>query len=190
MIKFKKKRIEHGIIYICICLILLTIVFISENIVISCSRSLAELNSYISKVNEIEAKVLRVIDGDTIEVEILDNNSKYNKKEKVRFIGVDTPETKHPKKKVQYFGKEASAYTQRMLENKKVILQFDNTTRDRYGRLLCYVFRKEDNILINYKLIYDGYGYAYTKFPFKYKKEFIKAEKSAQQRKVGLWGEK
>jgi micrococcal nuclease len=82
--------------------------------------------------------VERVVDGDTL---VLQSG------ERVRLIGVDKPETKHPSKPVQYFGKEASAFTRRMVERKRVRLEFDqaNTARghkDRYGRTLAYVFWK------------------------------------------------
>ncbi len=111
--------------------------------------------------------VTRVVDGDTI---IL------NGKERVRLIGVDTPETVHPRRPVQYFGKEASAFTKRMIEGKKVRLEYDQTRKDRYGRTLAYVYL-EDGTHLNAEIVKQGYGHAYTRFPFRYLKEFRLYEK-------------
>ena len=105
----------------------------------------------------------------------------------VRLIGVDTPETKHPTKAVQYFGREASAFTKAALEGKTVLLQKDRTgdTVDRYGRWLRYVLLDGDNF--NARLIRHGYAHAYRRFPFSKRTEFIQLEEQARQRAIGLW---
>jgi len=123
----------------------------------------------------------RVIDGDTIIVEI------DGKQERVRLIGVDTPETVHPSKPVEYFGKEASEFTKRMVEGKKVRLEFDWQKRDKYGRLLAYVYLP-DGTFLNAEIIKQGYGFAYTRFPFKYLEEFRQYEREARENSRGLWG--
>jgi len=120
----------------------------------------------------------RVVDGDTI---ILDGY------ERVRLLGVDTPETKHPKKPVQYFGKEAYEFTKRMVEGKKVRLEYDWQRKDKYGRTLAYVFL-EDGTFLNAEIIKQGYGFAYTRYPFKYLEEFRKYERNARENGRGLWG--
>jgi len=125
--------------------------------------------------------VERVIDGDTIVV------TDGDKIEKVRLIGVDTPETVHPKKPVEYFGKEASAFTKSMCEGKKVRLEYDQTKRDKYNRLLAYVYL-EDGTFLNAEIVKQGYGHAYTRFPFKYLEEFREYEREAREDKRGLWG--
>ena len=122
--------------------------------------------------------VTRVIDGDTI---IIDNN------EKIRLIGVDTPETVHPNKPVEYFGKQASAFTKGICEGKRVYLEYDQTMRDKYGRLLAYVYL-ENGTHINAEIIKQGYGHAYTRFPFKYMEEFRGYERYARESGIGLWG--
>jgi len=119
-----------------------------------------------------------VIDGDTI---VLNNT------EKVRLIGVDTPETKHPQKPVEYFGKEASAFTKKILEGKTVRVEYDQEAKDKYGRTLAYVYL-EDGTFLNAEIIKQGYGHAYTKFPFKYLEEFRQYEREARENKRGLWG--
>lgn len=123
----------------------------------------------------------RVVDGDTIVVEIED------KQEKVRLIGVDTPETVHPSKPVEYFGREASEFTKLMVEGKKVRLEYDWQKRDKYGRLLAYVYL-EYGTFLNAEIIKQGYGFAYTKYPFKYLEEFRQYEREARENKKGLWG--
>ncbi len=107
--------------------------------------------------------------------------------EKVRLIGVDTPETKHPQKPVQWFGKEAYLFTKTMVEMKQVSLEFDWQKRDKYGRLLAYVYLA-DGTFLNAEIIRQGYGFAYTKYPFKYLEEFRMYEKEARESRKGLWG--
>jgi micrococcal nuclease len=124
-------------------------------------------------------KVRRVIDGDTLE---LDNG------EDVRLIGVDTPETKHPKKPVERFGKEATAFNKRMVEGKEVRLEYDQQRKDKYDRTLAYVYL-ENGTLLNAEIIRQGYGFAYTRFPFKYLEEFRRLEREAREARRGLWGE-
>jgi endonuclease YncB( thermonuclease family) len=116
----------------------------------------------ISCSNAQTLKCTRVVDGDTI---ILNNG------ERVRLISVDTPETKHPKKPVEYYGKEASAFTKRMVEGKEVRLEYDWQRKDKYGRTLAYVYLKNGTFL-NAEIVKQGYGHAYTRFPFKYLGQF------------------
>jgi len=106
-------------------------------------------------------------------------------------IGVDTPETKDPRKPVEYFGREASAFTQRIVEGRQVRLAFDNANaandhRDRYGRTLAYVFL-ENGSLLNAEIIRQGYGQAYTAFPFARMEEFRSLEREARENGRGLW---
>jgi len=122
----------------------------------------------------------RVIDGDTI---VLDGT------ENLRLIGVDTPETKDPRKPVQYFGQEAYDFTKNLVEGKKVRLEYDQDRTDKYDRTLAYVFL-EDGTFLNAEIILQGYGFAYTKYPFKYMDEFRKHEREARENKRGLWADR
>ena len=122
-------------------------------------------------------KVKRVIDGDTL---LLING------ERVRLIGVDTPETKHPQKPVQYFGREAYLFTKQMIDGKEARFEFERQKRDRYGRLLAYVYLL-DGTFFNAEIIKQGYGFAYTRFPFKYMEEFRRYQREARENRRGLW---
>ena len=124
-------------------------------------------------------RVTRVVDGDTI---VLDGG------ERVRLIGVDTPETVHPQKPVERFGKEASAFTRRLLEGRRVRLAFDQQRRDRYGRTLAYMYLP-DGRLANEEIIRQGYGHAFTKYPFAQAmmERFRAAEREAREAGRGLW---
>ena len=121
---------------------------------------------------------IRVIDGDTIVIE---------GGERIRLIGVDTPELHHPKKPVQYYAKEAKKFTKSLVEEKDVQLEYDRQRKDKYGRTLAYVYLK-DRTFLNIEIIKQGYGFAYTKFPFKYLIKFKEYEKEAREQKKGLWG--
>ena len=127
-------------------------------------------------------KVIRVVDGDTIVV---------SPNEKVRLLGVDTPETKHPRKAVECFGQDAKEFTRRAVEGKTITLVLDkvNTKRrhkDRYGRTLAYAYLA-DGTMLNAELIRQGYAHAYTRFPFRYLVEFRELERTARSQSIGLW---
>ncbi|HEX8227127.1 MAG TPA: thermonuclease family protein [Candidatus Saccharimonadales bacterium] len=128
--------------------------------------------------------ITRYSDGDTITVDM------HGTPETIRFIGVDTPETHDPRKKVQCYGPAASAFTKNALTaaGSKVRLAADSlsTNRDRYDRLLRYVYLP-DGTNFNLKLIQDGYGFYYPYFKFDKSAEFDEAQKQAQAAGKGLW---
>lgn len=139
----------------------------------------------ISALSKKYFVVTKVIDGDTIMVDI------GGTVETVRLIGVDTPETVDPRKPVQCFGKEASIMMKQLVEGKNVILETDSTqdNKDKYNRLLRYVYL-EDGILVNKKIIEDGFGFEYTyRIPYKFQSEFKGAQKMAEVDKSGLWAD-
>ena len=120
---------------------------------------------------------VRVVDGDTI---VLDGG------ERVRLIGVDTPESVDPRRPVEWFGKEASAFTRRLVEGRRVRLEYDRTRRDVHRRTLAYVYL-EDGTFVNLEIVRRGYGHAYTRFPFRYLEQFRAAERQARAERAGLW---
>lgn len=127
--------------------------------------------------------VVKVIDGDTIDVSI------DGKIERIRLIGVDTPEVVDPRKPVQCFGQEASAKMHKLLDGKKVSLESDQSQgdKDKYSRLLRFVFT-EDNINVAHELILSGFAHEYTyNLPYKYQKEFKEAQQFAEKNELGLW---
>lgn len=128
-------------------------------------------------------RVTTFTDGDTIAVDMNGTT------EKVRMIGVDTPETHDPRKSVQCFGQAASDYTKQLIGNNNVRLEADptNTNRDRYNRLLRYVYLP-DGRLVNAEIIKNGYGFAYTHFPFTKIEEFKGYQQQAESTQLGLWG--
>ena len=119
----------------------------------------------------------RVVDGDTVIVTGLGS---------VRLIGVDTPETVHPTKAVEAFGHQSSAFLRRLVLNQNVRLEYDGERKDRYGRTLAYVYLT-DGTFVNAEIVRQGYGHAYTQFPFKYLEEFRQFEREAREEKRGLW---
>lgn len=126
--------------------------------------------------------VTRFSDGDTITVDM------NGTAETIRMIGVDTPETHDPDTPVQCYGPAASAYTKNLIGDQKVRLEADptNQNRDRYGRLLRYVYLP-DGRLVQAEIIKNGYGFSYTQFPFTKTDEFEALENEAEQAKRGLW---
>ena len=137
----------------------------------------------VRKQDQETRKVLRVVDGDTLLL---------SPAEKVRLIGVNTPETVDRRKPVECFGPEASAYTKKMVEGKTVIVEFDdrNATRlhkdFRGGRTLAYIYL-EDRTFLNRELIRLGYGKATPEYRFRYREEFRQLERQAQESNIGLW---
>jgi micrococcal nuclease len=121
--------------------------------------------------------VTRVVDGDTIVLERIG---------RVRLIGVDTPESVDPRRPVQRFGQQAGDFTRRLVGGKRVRVEYDRARKDRYNRTLAYIYLA-DGTLVNAEIIRQGYGVAYTRFPFKYLAEFRKLERDARGQERGLW---
>jgi len=117
------------------------------------------------------------VDGDTLE---LDGG------ERVRLIGVNTPESVDPRRPVEYFGHQAAAFTRRLAEGKAVRLEYDEDTRDQFDRTLAYVYLP-DGTFLNAEIIRQGYGFAYTRFPHRYQQEFVQLEREAREQGRGLW---
>lgn len=130
-----------------------------------------------------EGIVKRVVDGDTL---VLADGTK------VRLVGVDTPESVHPRKAVERFAREASQFTREHLTGKAVELIVDQNGgatqhRDKYRRLLAYVLRKDDGFDVNAELIKQGLALVYTKFSFERREEFRCLQAMARETKQGLW---
>jgi micrococcal nuclease len=128
------------------------------------------------------AKVTKVIDGDTIEVDLGEGNKK-----RVRYIGIDTPESVDPNQPVMCFSKEATAKNKELVENGIVGLEKDVSETDRYGRLLRYVYMGD--LFINQTLVAEGYAHSSSYPPdIKHQDKFRQAEQQARTANRGLWG--
>ncbi|HWI07126.1 MAG TPA: thermonuclease family protein [Solirubrobacteraceae bacterium] len=127
-------------------------------------------------------RVVKVVDGDTIHVQI------GAAREKVRYIGVDTPETRHPTKGVQCFGKNAAAFNAELVAGERVRLVRDVEERDRYGRLLAYVYRVRDGLFVNAELARLGYAQPLSIPPdVRFADRFAALARAAREQGRGLW---
>lgn len=127
--------------------------------------------------------VTRVVDGDTVHVRL------GGRDETVRYIGMDTPETVKPHTPVQCFGEAASAANHRLVAGARVELRLDAEARDRYGRLLAYVYRRRDGLFVNAALVRGGFATILTIPPnVRHAADLRALQRDAQARRRGLWG--
>jgi micrococcal nuclease len=123
------------------------------------------------------ARVVFVYDGDTIK---LDNG------ERVRYLGIDTPEMNYKKPPPERFAEQAKIFNEQLVAQKKVRLEFDAQKRDKYNRLLAYVY--VDDIFVNAEILKQGYGKVYIIPPnVKYADEFLALQREARAGKKGIW---
>jgi micrococcal nuclease len=129
--------------------------------------------------------VTHVVDGDTVDVRTSDGSV-----ERVRLLGIDTPETVKPDTPVQCFGPEASARTKALLPpGTEVVAQRDAEARDRYGRLLLYLWRRRDGLFVNASLVTDGYARILSIEPnTAHRSELGSDAARARDARIGLWG--
>lgn len=126
------------------------------------------------------AWVFEVVDGDTIRVRV--GGSELT----VRYIGIDTPETKHPSVGMECYGKEATTANERLVGGRTVVLEKDISETDRYGRLLRYVWL--DGEMVNEWLVREGYAVVSTYPPdVKYQERLMAAQRTARRQSKGLW---
>jgi len=159
-----------------------------SEIILKDPKQIKILSREPSSIKEAPAvyRVVEVIDGDTIKVDI------GGEIEAVRLVGMDTPEIAGAyNQQDDYFGPEATRYAKQLLENQLVYLIPEpmQSGRDKYNRLLRYVFL-EDGTLVNAKLIAEGYAYNYIYEPFQFMKQFDYLEKQAKEKQLGLWSGK
>jgi endonuclease YncB( thermonuclease family) len=121
--------------------------------------------------------VSRIIDGDTIEL---------NSGEKIRLLGIDTPETRHSSSTVQKLGERSKAHLSKLALGKEVTIEQQHGRHDPYGRMLAYVYL-EDGGLLNLMMVEDGFALPYTKYPLAKTQDFILASQEARKNNRGLW---
>ena len=128
--------------------------------------------------------VINVVDGDTIDIDIPDGQYEHTR---IRLWGIDTPETKHPRIGVMYFGPEASEFTKELTLGKPVTIYLEeHRTRDKYKRLLAYV-QMPDKSFLNEVLLSEGFAYADTRFQHSFYHKYQQLEAAARSQKKGLW---
>ncbi len=134
---------------------------------------------------DANATVVHIVDGDTIDVMV------GSRRERVRLIGIDTPETKKPNTPVQCFGPEATKFTTSLLPiDASLHLERDVVARDDYGRLLAYVYLAGDGTFVNLKIVRQGYARPLTIPPnVAHAEEFVEAARAAEAGNIGLWAQ-
>jgi micrococcal nuclease len=142
-----------------------------------------DLTKYHNKI----FTVTRIIDGDTLEINISDGKFDSTR---IRLLGIDTPETKDEKTGIMYFGPEAAQFTEKLALNKNITVLLDSIsdTRDKYNRLLAYI-KLDDDRIGNEVLIIEGFAYADLRFEHSFYEKYSQLEAIAQQNKKGLWKE-
>jgi micrococcal nuclease len=132
---------------------------------------------------EPNADVERIVDGDTLDVDV------DGRLERVRLIGIDTPETKRPETPVECFGPEATEFTASLLPpGTSVRLERDVVGRDDYGRLLAYVYRSDDGLFVNREIVRRGFARPLTYPPnVAHAELFVDAARAAERGDEGLW---
>jgi micrococcal nuclease len=130
----------------------------------------------------LEGTVTRIVDGDTIHVRV------GGHLEKVRYIGVNTPEVHHPRKGEEPGGRAAAAVNRDLVDGRRVRLELDTQSRDRYGRLLAYVW--VDDTMINAELVRRGFAQVMTIPPnVRHQSLFLKLQREAREAGRGLWAD-
>jgi micrococcal nuclease len=132
----------------------------------------------------LHGRVVKITDGDTIHVALAGGAE-----EKVRYIGMDTPETHKPGVPIQCYGIKASERNATLISGREVELKVGAEARDRYGRLLAYVYREPDGLFVNAALVRDGFARTLTIPPNdRYAGEFARLAAQARSKDEGLWG--
>ncbi len=183
----KNKKVITGIIVVILVLIALItkndsiISYLNQNYNIDLAVNYEEENKSDDEKEKAKCEVIRVVDGDTIVVDY------KGSEEKVRLIGIDTPESVHPNEnKNTEEGIVTANYTKQRLEGKIVEIELDVQERDKYGRILAYVYI--DGEMYNKELLEIGYAKIATYPPnVKYVDDFTEIQKQARKNKVGLW---
>jgi micrococcal nuclease len=129
------------------------------------------------------ATIVRAVDGDTVVARLAGGHQEY-----VRYIGIDTPEDVKPDTPVQCYALRAAARNRDLVEGRQVLLRYDRERRDRYGRLLAYVYLRRPKVFVNAKLVAEGYAKAYPFVPnTAHAAEFDRLAHRAQRTGRGLW---
>ncbi|MHC4693925.1 MAG: thermonuclease family protein [Planctomycetota bacterium] len=183
------KRRKAGIITLCL---ILAVIFIwLDRSLLKHRRQQRPKSGKQAKAYDLEKyhkntfTVVKVVDGDTIDIDIPDVNHNHTR---IRLWGIDTPETKNQDTGVMYFGPEAAEFTIKLILGKQVTVYLDeHSTRGKYGRLLAYVQLPDDGFL-NEVLLTEGFAYADLRFRHSFYRRYEQLQTSAHRKRKGLWG--
>jgi micrococcal nuclease len=190
MARYAMSRRMRNVVAVIITLTAATLCFldrsyISRSITKPLQSSYQQDSSDVSKYHGRQFAVVKVVDGDTLDIDIPDGNYSHTR---IRLLGIDTPETKDPRTGPMYFGKEASDFATKLALGKQVtiFLDKDRKSRDKYHRLLAYI-QLPDGTFLNEVLLSEGYAYAYLPFKHGLFNKYKQLESVARSRKIGLW---
>jgi micrococcal nuclease len=190
MAKYAMSRRMRNIVAVIITLTAATLFFLDHSCISrSVTKSLQSAQSQeagdIAKYHGKLFTVTKVVDGDTLDIDIPDGNHTHTR---IRLLGIDTPETKDPRTGPMYFGKEASDFAIQKALGKQVtiFLDKDKNPRDKYHRLLAYI-QLPDGKFLNEELLSEGYAYAYLTFKHSLYNKYKQLEAVARSQKKGLW---
>ena len=186
--KYAQSRLRKKILLLSAFLLLCAVVFLDRTfhpLLKTYVLTPVTQDSDWDKYNEKTFTVVKVVDGDTIDIDMPDEKWPDTR---IRLLAVDTPETDKSPSGAMYFGKEASEFVHKTALGQKVTVLLDklSKTRDKYHRLLAFV-RFSDGRILNEELVSQGFAYADTRFPHSYYEKYIQLEKTAQEQKKGLW---
>jgi micrococcal nuclease len=144
----------------------------------------------VSDVDKFDGKIFKVVnvvDGDTVDIDIPDGKYKHTR---IRLLGVDTPETKSPRYPEMYYGSQASEFVKTLALNKNVTVILDTVAekRDKYRRLLAYI-ELDDGRCVNQQIVLHGFGYADLRFAHSHFDKYEQLQNDAIKAKAGLWKE-
>ncbi len=177
---------KAGIVILCLC-VGVVLIHIDHGLLKSGQRPKTEeqARAYdLEKYHKKTFRVVKVIDGDTLDIDIPDVNHDYTR---IRLLGVDSPETKSEYSSVMYFGPEAAEFAEKSALGKQAIIYLEeHDTRGKYGRLLAYV-KLPDGRFLNEVLLAEGFAYADLRFRHSLYQKYKKLESSARRQQKGLW---
>ena len=196
MARYAMSRHLRNIVAVVITLTAMTLFFldrsyISRSVTKSLQSTQQQDSGDISKYHGRQFAVVKVVDGDTIDIDIPDlsaDGGRNYSHTRIRLWGIDTPETKDPRTGPMYFGKEASDFATKLALGKQVTiyLEKEKNSRDKYHRLLAYI-QLPNGKFLNEELLSEGYAYADLRFKHGLYNKYKQLESVARSQKKGLW---
>ncbi|MBN1804547.1 MAG: thermonuclease family protein [Sedimentisphaerales bacterium] len=186
---YAQSRLQRNILLLLAFLLASAVVWLDRNVISHNKPAASEQKTSLGDWAKYDGKtftVIKVVDGDTIDINISNRNHASTR---IRLLGIDTPETEKSPGGAMYYGKEASEFTSKIALGQKVVIIMDKASkpRDKYHRLLAHIKLANGKIL-NEELISQGFAYADTRFLHSFYEKYLQLEETAQKEKKGLWG--